>query len=82
MSSAIGLNISATIAKIKKYKSIIKKKKHDEIALLAKTNLDCIKGSISSSLTESYIEHNYFLLIDVLREYDNMKEEINELENS
>ena len=84
MSSTIGLNISTTIAKIKKYKSIIKKKKkkHDEIALLSKTNLDCIKGSISSSLTESYIEHNYFLLIDVLREYDNMKEEINKLENS
>ena len=39
MSSAIGLNISAIIARVKKYKSIIKKKKkkHDEIALLAKT---------------------------------------------
>ena len=55
MSSTIGLNICAIIARIKKYKSIInqKKKKHHEIALLTKTNLDCIKGSISRSLTNS-----------------------------
>ena len=43
------------------------KKKHDEIELLAKTNLDCIINSLSRPLTNSYIEHNYFLLIDVLR---------------
>ena len=45
MSSTIGLNICAIFASIKKYKSIIKekKKKHDEIALLVKTNLDYIK---------------------------------------
>ena len=37
------LNIYALIEKIRKYKLIIKKKKkqHDEIALLAKTKLDC-----------------------------------------
>ena len=65
MSSAIGLNIYATITRIKKYKEIIKKekKKHDEIALLAKTNLDCMKGSISRSLANLYIGRNYFLLI-------------------
>ena len=69
------------IARIKKYKSIIKKKrkKHVEIALLAKTSLDCIKNSTSSSLTDSYIERKYFLLIDVLREYDGMKEKVNKL---
>ena len=41
MSSTIELNICAIIARIKKYKQIIKKtkKKDDEIALLAKTNL-------------------------------------------
>ena len=41
MSSTIGLNIGTIIAKIKNYKSIIKKKKkkHDEIVLLAKTNI-------------------------------------------
>ena len=39
-SSAIGLNICAIILKIKKYKSIIKKKKkkHGKMVLLAKTN--------------------------------------------
>ena len=81
MSSTIELNICAITAKIKKYKSIIKKKKqkYDEIALLAKTYLDCIKDLIFSSLTDSYIECNYFHLIDVLRKYDYMKEEINKL---
>ena len=65
MSSAIGLNIYAIITRIKKYKEIIKKekKKHDEIALLAKTNLDCTKDSISRSLTNLYIGRNYFFLI-------------------
>ena len=59
-----------------------KKRKHDRIALLAQTILDWIKILISSSLTDSYIECNYFQLIDVLRKYDYMKEEINKLENS
>ena len=42
MGSTIRLNIFAIIERIKKYKSIIKKKKkkHDEIALLGKTNLE------------------------------------------
>ena len=45
MSFTIGLNISAIIERIKKYKSLIKKwkKKHDEIVSLVKTNLDRIK---------------------------------------
>ena len=45
MSSTIGLNIWVILARTEKYKPIIKKKKnnYDEIALLAKTNLDCIK---------------------------------------
>ena len=81
MSYTIGLNIYAIIARIKKYKSIIKKK-HDEIALLAKTNLDCIKGSISRSLTDACIERDYFLLIEVLRKYDGIKEKIDKLETS
>ena len=41
---------------------------------LQKTNLKSIKGLISGSLTESYIERNYFHLIDVLRKDDYMKE--------
>ena len=60
MSSAIGLNSSCK----NKYKSIIKKKKkkNDEIALLAKIKLDSIKGLIFRSLTDSYISRNYLLL--------------------
>ena len=50
--------------------------------LLAKTNLDRIKDLISSSLIDSYIERDYFHLIDVLRKYGYMKEEINKLETS
>ena len=78
MSSTIGLNICAIISSIKKCKSIIKKKKikHDEVALLAKNKLDYIKGLISTSLTKSYIGHDCFLVLDVLRKYDDMKEEI------
>ena len=55
MSSTTGLNISAIIARVKNYKSIIKKnkKKRDEIPLLAKTNFNCIKGLISRSLTDT-----------------------------
>ena len=50
--------------------------------MLAKIIFDGIKGSIPKSLTKSNIERDYFLFIDVLREYDDMKEEINMLETS
>ena len=84
MSSAIGLNISAVVARIKKYKSIIKKKKkkNDEIALLVKIKLDSIKGLSFRSLTDSYIGRNYLLLTDVIRKYDNMKEDMKNIETS
>ena len=83
MSSAIGLNICTITARITMHRSMIKKKKkdHDEIALLTKTNLDYIKG-LSRSLTDSSIEHSYFNLIDVSRKYDYTKEEINKFEIS
>ena len=76
MGYTIVLHIFAIIARIKNYKSIIKKnkKKHNKIVLLAKTNLDYINRSISRFLTDSYIERNYFLLIELLKEYDGMKE--------
>ena len=81
MGSTIGLNIWAIIARIKMYKSINKKKKkkHDEIALSAKTNSDCIKD-LSRPLTDLYIERDYFSLTDVLRKYDYVKEKINKPE--
>ena len=52
---ATGLKICATTAEIKKYKSIIKKKKkkHDKIVLLAKSKLNRIEVLISKALIDS-----------------------------
>ena len=71
MSSTTGLNIFAIIARVQKYKSIIKKKKkkHNEITLLAKTNLNSIKGLISRSLTDSSTRHN-FLFVKIISRYE------------
>ena len=73
-SSAIGLKICGITVGIKKYKSIIKKKKkkHDKSVLLAK----------SKALIDSNISHDEFVLINnVLKEYDNIKEEIENSNN-
>ena len=70
MRSTFGLNIFAIIARIKKYKTIIKKKKkkHDEIVLLAKTKLNSIEGLISKALIDSNISLFRFDAInDVLK---------------
>ena len=78
-SSAIGLKLFAITAGIKKYKSIIKKKKnkHDKIVLLAKCKVNSIEVLISKALTNSNISHEEFLLINnMLEEHDDMKEEI------
>ena len=54
MSSILALNICAIFARFKKNDSITKKQKekHDEIVLLAKINLNYIKGLISRSLID------------------------------
>ena len=81
-SSAIGLKICAIAAGIKKYKSIIKKKKkkHNKIVLLANSKLNSIEVLISKALIDSNISHDKFVLINnELKEYDNMKEEIKNL---
>ena len=78
-SSAIGLKLFAITAGIKKYKSIIKKKKnkHDKIVLLTKCKVNSIEVLISKALTNSNISHEEFLLINnMLEEHDDMKEEI------
>ena len=78
-SYAIGLKICAITAGIKKYKSIIKnkKKKHDEIVLLAKSKLNKIKVLIAKALIDSNISHDEFVLINnVLKEYIKMNEYI------
>ena len=76
-SSAVAIKICAITAGIKMYKSIIKKKKHDKIVLLGKTKLGSIEVLISKVLINSYISHDeFFSLNNLLREYNEMKEEI------
>ena len=68
-SSAVGLNICAIIAGVKKYKPIIKKKrkKYDKLVLLGKDKLN-------KSLIDSYVSHEEFVSVsNVLREYNEMK---------
>ena len=72
----------ATTAGIKKYKSIItkKKKKDDKIVLLAKSKLNSIKVLISRALIDLNISQGDFVLINNFLKGDNeMKEEIKNL---
>ena len=81
-SSAVGWK---TWKSIKKYKSIIKKKKkkHNKTVLLAKTKLNSIEVLISKALIELNINHDEFVLINnALEEYNNMKEQIKNLKTS
>ena len=78
-SSAIALKICGIAAEIKKYKAIVKKnkKKHDKTVLLAKSKLNSIEVLISKPLIDSVISNDEFVLInDILKEYNEMKEEI------
>ena len=83
--SEVAIKICAIIAGIKKYKSLIKKKKkkHDKIELLRKEKFDTNEVSISKALIDSYISHDEFVSVNnVLREYWEMKEKIKNLEHS
>ena len=64
-SSVIGLKICTITARIKKYKSIIKKKKkkHDKIVFLANSKLNSIEVVLSKVLIDSNISHDEFVLI-------------------
>ena len=76
------IKICAVTSGIKKYKSIIKKKKnnHDKIVLLAKSKLNSTEGLISEAPIDSFIMHYGFVLINnFLKEYNKMKEEIKNL---
>ena len=79
-SSAVGWKICAITAEIKKYKSIIrkkKKKKHDIIVLLGKYKLDIIEVLLCKALIDSYIRHCEFVAVDsMLRECNDTKEVI------
>ena len=81
-SSIIALKFCAIAAGIKKYKSIIKKKKEKQhkIVLLTKSKLNSIKVFISKALIDSVISHDEFVLINnVVKEYSEMKEKIKKL---
>ena len=54
------------IAGIKKYKSVInkKKKKNDKIVLLGKDELNTIKILISKTLIDLYISHDKFVSVN------------------
>ena len=72
-SSEIELKICVITAGIKKYQPIIKKekKKHDKIALLAKSRLNSVEVLTSKALIDEFALTN-----DVLKEFYHMKEEI------
>ena len=63
-SSVEGINICAITAGMKKYKSIIKKKKkkHDKIELWGKDKINTIEVLIFKSLIDSYISHDHFFV--------------------
>ena len=65
-SSPIRYKICAIAARIKKYKSIIKKKekKHDKIVLLSKSKLKSAKVLISKALISLIISHDEFVLMN------------------
>ena len=84
-SSEIRSKMCENSAGIKKYDSIIKKKrkKHDKIVLLGKAKLDTIEVLMSKALIYSYISHDEFGSINnVLREDNEMKEDIKNLEKA
>ena len=75
----------AITAGIKKYNSIInkKKKKHDKIVFLGKATLDTMEFLISTVLIDSYISYDEFVSVNnVLREYNEMKEKMKHSETS
>ena len=78
-SSAIGLKICIVTAGIKKYKSIIqkKKKKHDKILPLAKSKLYSIEVLNFKASIDSNMNNNEFVLINNLpKKAGDMKEKI------
>ena len=86
-SSAVGTKVCAINQWIKKYKSIIKKRKkkmkHDKNVLLEKTKLDIIEFLISTASIDSYISHDEFVSVNnLLRKYKEMRKEIKDPESS
>ena len=81
-SSVVGLKICVITAGVKKYSSVIKKKKkkHEKIVLLVKTKSISVEVLMSKALIDSNISDEEFVSIsNVQKEYDDMKEEIQNL---
>ena len=81
-SSPVKLKIYAITTGIKKYESIIKKKKkkHNEIVLLGKSKLNTIEDLIFKALNNSYISHDKFVSLNSeSKEYTEMEQEIKRL---
>ena len=84
-SSSVGINIREITVGIKKYKSMIKKKKKkpDKMTLLGKDKLSTIEVLIFKSIIDPYISHNESVSVNnVLREYNEMKIKIKKPETS
>ena len=82
-SSAVGIKICAMTTGIKKYKSIIKKKKkeNDKIMLLGKDKLNTIEVTIFKALIDSYIIQGKFVSVNnLLRDYNGIKNSNRKLE--
>ena len=83
-SSALAINISVITARIKKYKSIPKKKrkKHIKIVLLAKNKLNTIEVLIFKALRNlCNCNEKIFVVNNVLREYNQTKKQIKNHKN-
>ena len=73
-----------SLQELKSKSQLLKKKKwHDNIVLLRKAKLNTIEVLISKSLIDSYIGHDeFFSANNVLREYNEIKNEIKNSETS
>ena len=79
----VGIPVGIANSAVETIKTIIKKmkKKHDKTVLWAKTN--SIEVLVSKALIDSCISNNEFVSVNnVLREYDDMKAEIQSVNTS
>ena len=53
-----------------------KQKERNKIVFLAKTMLNSLEGLVSNALIDSGISRDELVLVNVLKKYDDMKEEI------
>ena len=82
-SSAVGLNICAIIAGIKKYKSIMKYYKILVLQKEEKDKLNTIENLILKGLIDSYISYDKFVSVNnLLREYYQNKKKLKNPETS